>query len=183
MGEIQRGQKLLINGAGGGVGTFALQLVQSRGVETTGVDSSGKLEMLRSLGCNQVIDYTREDFTRKGQRYDLILDVRTTRSIFDYARALHPGGIYVTIGGPMARLLRILLLGPLLSLIAKKHFRIVALKPNKDLAYVNDLFDAGRVRPVIDRTYKLREVPDAMRYFSEGRHKGKVVIIMEHCRD
>jgi NADPH:quinone reductase-like Zn-dependent oxidoreductase len=135
-GQIQRGQKLLINGAGGGVGTFAVQISKSYGVEVTGVDSPGKLEMLRSMGFDQVIDYTKEDFTRKGQCYDLILDVKTNRSIFDYMRALSPNGIYVTVGGSSARLLQALFLGPWISMFTKKRVRIVLLKPNRDLAYM-----------------------------------------------
>ena len=179
-GQIQQGQKLLINGAGGGVGTFAVQIAKLYGVEVTGVDSSGKLDMLSSMGFDQVIDYTQEDFTKNGQCYDLILDVKTNRSIFDYARALSPNGIYVTVGGSMARLFQALILGPWISMISKKKIRIVGLKPNKDLAYMNELFEAGKVKPVIDGPYKLSEVPEAIRYFGEGNHKGKVVITLEH---
>jgi NADPH:quinone reductase-like Zn-dependent oxidoreductase len=179
-GQIRQGQKLLINGAGGGVGTFAVQIAKLYGVEVTGVDSSGKLDMLRSMGFDQVIDYTQEDFTKNGQCYDLILDVKTNRSIFDYARALSPNGIYVTVGGSMARLFQALILGPWISMISKKKIRIVGLKPNKDLAYMIELFEAGKVKPVIDGPYKLSEVPEAIRYFGEGNHKGKVVITLEH---
>ncbi len=179
-GQIQQGQRLLINGAGGGVGTFAVQIAKLYGVEVTGVDSSGKLDMLRSMGFDQVIDYTQEDFTKNGQCYDLILDVKTNRSIFDYTRALSPNGIYVTVGGSMARLFQALFLGPWISMISKKNIRIVGLKPNKDLAYMNELFEAGKVKPVIDGLYKLSEVPEAIRRFGEGNHKGKVVIVLEH---
>jgi NADPH:quinone reductase-like Zn-dependent oxidoreductase len=179
-GQIQQGQKLLINGAGGGVGTFAVQIAKLYGVEVTGVDSSGKLDMLRSMGFDQVIDYTQEDFTKNGQCYDLILDVKTNRSIFDYTRALCPNGIYVTVGGSMVRLFQALILGPWISMISKKKIRIVGLKQNKDLAYMNELFEAGKVKPVIDGPYKLSEVPEAIRYFGEGNHKGKVVITVEH---
>jgi NADPH:quinone reductase-like Zn-dependent oxidoreductase len=179
-GQIQPGQKILINGAGGGVGTFAVQIAKLYGVEVTGVDSSGKLDMLRSMGFDQVIDYTQEDFTKSGQCYDLILDVKTNRSIFDYTRALSPNGTYVTVGGSMARLFQALLLGPWISLISKKNIRIVGLKPNKDLAYMNELFEAGKVKPVIDGPYKLDEVPEALRYFGGGHHKGKVVITLEN---
>ena len=178
-GQIQSGQKLLINGAGGGVGTFAVQIAKLYGVEVTGVDSSGKLDMLRSMGFDQVIDYKQEDFTKKGQCYDLILDVKTNRSIFDYTRVLSPKGIYVTVGGFMTRLLQAFFLGPLISMIYKKKIRIVGLKPNKDLAFMNELFEAGKVKPVIDGPYKLSEVPEAIRYFGEGNHKGKVVITLE----
>jgi NADPH:quinone reductase-like Zn-dependent oxidoreductase len=179
-GQIQPGQKLLINGAGGGVGTFAVQIAKLYGVEVTGVDSSGKLDMLRSMGFDHVIDYTQEDFTKNGKCYDLILDVKTNRSIFDYTRALCPNGIYVTVGGSMVRLFQALLLGPWISMISKKNIRIVGLKQNKDLAYMNELFEAGKVKPVIDGPYKLDELPRAFRHFGEGAHKGKVVITVEH---
>jgi NADPH:quinone reductase-like Zn-dependent oxidoreductase len=179
-GQIQAGQKILINGAGGGVGTFAVQIAKLYGVEVTGVDSSGKLDMLRSIGFDQVIDYTKEDFTKKGQCYDLILDVKTNRSIFDYMRALSPNGIYVTVGGSTARLIQVLLLGPLISMISKKNIRLVGLKPNKDLAYMNELFEGGKIKPVIDGPYKLSEVPEALRYFGAGHHKGKVVVTLEN---
>jgi NADPH:quinone reductase-like Zn-dependent oxidoreductase len=179
-GQIQPGQKLLINGAGGGVGTFAVQIAKLYGVEVTGVDSSGKLDMMRSMGFDLVIDYTQEDFTKNRKCYDLILDVKTNRSIFNYTRVLRPNGIYVTVGGSMVRLFQALLLGPWISLISKKNIRIVGLKPNKDLAYMNELFEASKVKPVIDGPYKLDEVPKAFRHFGEGAHKGKVVITVEH---
>jgi len=177
-GQIQPGQKLLINGAGGGVGTFAVQIAKLYEVEVTGVDSTGKLDMLLTMGFDHVIDYTKEDFTKNGKCYDLILDVKTNRSIFDYTRALCRNGIYVTVGGSMGRLLQALLLGPSISMTRKKHIRIVALKPNKDLAYMNELFEAGKVKPVIDGPYRLDEVPDTFRIFGKGDHKGKIVITM-----
>lgn len=176
VGRIQPGQRLLINGAGGGVGTFAIQIAKLYGVEVTAVDSPGKLDMLRSMGAEHVIDYTQEDFTKTGQRYDLILDVKTNRSIFDCARALSPNGTYVTVGGSMARLFQALLLLPWIAMTTNKKIRIVSLKTNKDLGYMRELFEAGKVIPVIDGPYKFSEVPEAFRYFGEGRHKGKVVI-------
>ena len=179
-GKIRSGQKILINGAGGGVGTFAVQIAKLYGVEITGVDSAGKLDMLHSLGFDHVIDYKREDFTKNGKRYDLILDAKTNRSILDYTRALRPHGIYVTVGGSMIRLLQALMLGPWISMISKKKIGIVALKPNKDLAYMKELFEAGKVKPVIDGPYKLDEAPNAFRLFGEGAHKGKVVITVDH---
>jgi NADPH:quinone reductase-like Zn-dependent oxidoreductase len=135
-GEIQPGQKLLINGAGGGVGTFGVQIAKSIGVEVTGVDSPGKLDTMRSVGFDHTIDYTQEDFTRNGQCYDLILDTKTDRSTFDYARALSPNGIYVTVGGSTARLFQALIM---------------------DLNYINELFEAGKIKPVIDGPFKLNE--------------------------
>jgi NADPH:quinone reductase-like Zn-dependent oxidoreductase len=178
-GQIQPGQKLLINGAGGGVGTFAIQIAKLYGVEVTAVDSPEKLDMLRSMGAEHVIDYTHEDFTKNGQCYDLILDVKTNRSILDCARALSPNGIYVTVGGSMPRLLQALVLVPWILMTTNKKIRIVTLKPNKDLAYMKELFEAGKVIPVIDGPYKLSEVPKAFRHLGEGRHKGKVVITLE----
>ena len=176
VGQIKPGQKLLINGAGGGVGTFGIQIAKLYGVEATGVDSSGKLEMLRSMGFEHVIDYTKEDFTKNGKCYDLILDVKTNRSIFDCARSLCRNGTYVTVGGSMGRLLQALILRPWISMISKKNIRIVVLKTNKDLVYMNDLFEAGKVKPVIDGPYQLDEVPEAFRIFGKGEHKGKIVI-------
>jgi NADPH:quinone reductase-like Zn-dependent oxidoreductase len=175
-GKIKAGQRVLINGAGGGVGTFAVQLGKLYGVEMTGVDSASKLDMLLSMGFDHVIDYTKEDFTKNSKHYDLILDAKTNRSIFDYARALHPEGTYVTVGGNINRLLQILLVAPLVQLTSKKKICIVALKPNKDLVYMSELFEAGKVKPVIDGPYRLAEVPKAFELFGKGLHKGKVVI-------
>ncbi len=177
-GRLQPGQTLLINGAGGGVGTFAIQIAKTYGVEVTGVDSAGKLDMMRALGADHVIDYAREDFTRNGRTYDLILDVKTKRSILECVRALNPNGTYVTVGGSMARLFQALLLWPWIALTTKKSIRLVVLKPNKDLAYMTELFAAGKVVPVIDGPYELNETPEAFRYFGAGRHKGKVVVTL-----
>jgi NADPH:quinone reductase-like Zn-dependent oxidoreductase len=178
-GKIKTGQKILINGAGGGVGTFGIQIAKLYGAEVTGVDSPAKLDLLRSMGFDHVIDYTKEDFTKNGQRYDLVLDAKTNRSMFDYARALSPNGIYVTVGGSTSRLFQALLLRPWISMIYKKHMRIVALKPNKDLAYINELFEAGKIKPVIDGPYKLEEVAKAFRIFGKSGHKGKLVIALQ----
>jgi len=176
VGRIQSGQKLLLNGAGGGVGTFALQMALLQDVEVTVVDKPGKLDMLRAMGADHVIDYLQEDFTKSGKRYDLILDVKTNRSPFAYARALNPNGTYVTVGGHVPRLLQALFLGPMISRLYGKHVRIVGLKPNKDLAYMNELFEAGKLVPVIDGPYKLADVPDALRLFGTGDYKGKIVV-------
>jgi NADPH:quinone reductase-like Zn-dependent oxidoreductase len=177
-GKIRNGQKLLINGAGGGVGTFAIQLAKLYAAEVTGVDHTNKLDFLRSMGFDHVIDYTREDFTKNGRCYNLILDVKTNRSMFDYARALCPNGAYVTVGGSIGRLFHSLLLSPFISMISKKHIRLVALKPNKDLAYINELFEADKIKPVIEGPHKLHEFAEAFRIFAKGEHKGKVVITM-----
>ncbi len=180
-GEIQPGQKVLINGAGGGVGTFAVQIAKSLGAEVTGVDSPSKLDMLRSIGADHVIDYTQEDFTKNGQRYDFILDVVASRSIFDYKRALSPEGIFVMVGGSGAAILQAFILGPLISMTGSKKTGIVMWKPNnkEDLAILEELFSTGKVKPVIDRLYPLSEVPEAMRYLEGGYSKGKVVITVE----
>jgi NADPH:quinone reductase-like Zn-dependent oxidoreductase len=175
-GKIKQGQKLLINGAGGGVGTFGIQIAKLYGVEVTGVDNTGKLDMMHSMGFDHVIDYTKEDFTKNGKCYDLILDVKTNRSVFDYTRSLCRNGIYVTVGGSLGRLFQALLLAPWISMILKKYIRIVALKPNKDLNYINELFEAGKIKAVIDGPYRLDEVPDAFRLFGKANHKGKIVI-------
>ncbi|MGH7574162.1 MAG: NAD(P)-dependent alcohol dehydrogenase [Longimicrobiales bacterium] len=178
VGRIQSGQKLLLNGAGGGVGTLALQLAKLHDVEVTVVDKPGKLEMLRAMGADHSIDYVEQDFTRAGKRYDLILDVKTNRSSFAYARALNPDGAYVTVGGSIPRLLQTLVLGPFVSRLHHKHLRIVALKPNKDLAYINELFEAGKLRPVIHGSYELADLPEALRLFASGDHQGKIIVTM-----
>ncbi len=176
MKNIRSGQKLLINGAGGGVGTFALQIAKLYGMEVTGIDSPGKLEMMRALGFDHVIDYTKEDFTKNGQCYDLILDVKTSRSVFDFTRVLNRQGVYVSVGGSMARLLPAVLFSPLISMISKKHIRLVALRANRDLLYMNELFEAGKVKPVIDGPYRFDEFRKAFEHFGKGVHKGKIVI-------
>ncbi len=180
-GKIQPGQKVLINGAGGGVGTFAVQIAKSFGAEVTGVDSPSKLDMMRSIGADHVIDYTQEDFTKSGQRYDLILDVVASRSIFDYKRALSPKGIFVMVGGSLVAILQAFLLGPLISMTGNKKMGIVMWKPNnkEDLAILEELFEAGKVVPVIDRRYPLSETAEALQYLEEGHARGKVVITVE----
>jgi NADPH:quinone reductase-like Zn-dependent oxidoreductase len=179
MGRLRAGQTLLVNGAGGGVGTLAIQIAKLHGVEATGVDSAGKLGLLRSLGYDHVLDYTREDFTAGGRRYDLILDLKTNRSPVTYLRALSPRGVYVTVGGSTGRLVQAVLLGLVLPLASRKRLRLVALKPNKDLGYMTGLVEAGSVKPVIDSCYPLSDTAAAMRRFSEGGYKGKIVITME----
>jgi NADPH:quinone reductase-like Zn-dependent oxidoreductase len=181
-GQIQPGQKVLINGAGGGMGTFAVQIAKYFGAEVTGVDSAGKLDMLRSIGADHVIDYTQEDYTNSGQRYDLIMDVVAHRSIFDYWRALSPEGIFVIVGGSLATFLQVVFLGALISRMGSKKLGVNAWEPNnkEDLALLAELFEAGKVVPVIDRRYPLSELPEALRYLEEGHALGKVVITVEH---
>jgi NADPH:quinone reductase-like Zn-dependent oxidoreductase len=179
-GQIQPGQKVLINGAGGGMGTFAVQLAKYYGAEVTGVDSASKLDMLRSLGADHVIDYSEEDYTKSGRRYDLILDVVAYRSVFDYRRALSPEGTFIIVGGSLTTFLQVLILGTLLSRMGNQKLGLNPYAPNKeDLAFLAELFEAGKVVPVIDRRYPLSEVPEAFRYLEEEPHLGKIVITME----
>ena len=179
-GQIQPGQKVLINGGGGGVGTFAVQIAKSFGADVTGVDSTKKLDMMRSIGADLVIDYTQEDFTKNGQRYDLILNVAAYGSIFDYRRALSPKGIYVMTGGSVARIFQTGLLGPWISMTGSKKMGSLMHKPNnRDLVFMNELLEAGKITPVIDRRYPLSEVAEALRYFGEGHAQGKVVITVQ----
>jgi NADPH:quinone reductase-like Zn-dependent oxidoreductase len=181
-GQIRPGQKVLINGAGGGMGTFAVQIAKMYGAEVTGVDSSRKLDMLRSIGADHVIDYTREDYTRSGQCYDVILDVVAHRSVFDYRRALSPEGRFFIIGGSLGTFLRVVLVGALISRSGSKKLGINAYDMNnrEDYTALGELFEAGKVVPVIDRCYPLGEVPEALRYLEGGRALGKVVIAVEH---
>jgi NADPH:quinone reductase-like Zn-dependent oxidoreductase len=178
-GQIRSGQKVLINGASGGVGTFAVQIAKSFGAVVTGVCSTRKLDMLRSIGADSVIDYTREDFPKSGQRYDLILAAGGYHPISDYKRALSPEGIYVCAGGSMAQYFQATLLGPLISMTGSKKLGSMFAKPNqKDYVFLIELFEAGKVLPFIDRRYPLSEVPEALRYYGEGHAQGKIVITM-----
>ncbi len=175
-GQIQPGQRVLINGAGGGSGTFAVQIAKSFEAEVTGVDSTNKLDIMRSIGADHVIDYTQEDFTQNGQRYDRIVDMAAHHSTFDVKRALSAKGIYAVIGGSTPRILQTVFLGSWISLTGSKKMGLVLHKPNKDLAFMIELFKAGKVVPAIDRRYQLSEVPEALRYFGEGHARGKIVI-------
>jgi NADPH:quinone reductase-like Zn-dependent oxidoreductase len=181
-GQIQPGQKVLINGASGGNGTFAVQIAKSFGAEVTGVCSTRNLDMVHSIGADEVIDYTQEDFTKSGQLYDLILATGGYRSIFDYKRALSPKGIYVSTGGSEAQTYQAMFLGPLISMTgSKKMGALYPGEPNqKDLVFMKELIEAGKVKPVIDRRYPLSEVAEALRYYGEGHSQGKVVISVAH---
>ncbi len=179
-GQVQPGQNVLINGAGGSAGTFAVQLAKIYGAEVTGVDNTGKLDFMRSLGADHVIDYTREDFTKNGKQYDLILDVVAHRSVFAYTRALRPNGSYFAVGGSVATGFQILLLGPWIRRTVGKKIRLLVVRPNlRDLAFITELCEAGKVVPVIDRRYSLSETAEALRYLGEGHARGKVVITVE----
>ena len=175
-GSITKGQKVLINGASGGVGTFAIQLAKFYGAEVTGVCSSTKMDLVRSLGADHVIDYTKEDFSKKGELYDLIVDIKGFHSIFAYHRALNKGGKYAMVGGSTSLVNQVLFLGPLISLISDKKMGLMLHKANKGLDTIKKLLEEGKVKPVIDRRYPLHEVPDAMHYYAKGFAKGKVVI-------
>ena len=174
-GQIQPGQKVLINGASGGIGTFAVQIAKSFGAEVTGVCSTRNLDMLRSIGADHVIDYTQEDFTKSEQRYDLILDVAANRSVSDYMRALSPKGRYVAVAFK---------LGAMFARYGDKKAIQLSHEPNvKDLAFMKELIEAGKVVPVIDRRYPLSEVAEAMRYYGEGHPAGKVTITRDSKSD
>jgi NADPH:quinone reductase-like Zn-dependent oxidoreductase len=176
-GKIQSGQKVLINGASGGVGTFAVQIAKSYGAEVTGVCSTRNIDILQSIGVDHAIDYTREKFTENKQSYDLILGVNGHQPISDYKRALTRNGIFVHVGGSGAQMFQAMVLGPWISKTEGKKMGTLLQRANqKDLIYIKELLEAGKIKPVIDRCYKLNEVPEALRYFEEGHAQGKVVI-------
>ena len=185
-GQIQPGQKVLINGASGGVGTFAVQIAKSFGADVTGVCSTRNVDLVRSLGADHIIDYTKEDFAKGDQRYDVILDNVPNHSLSECRRILNPNGKYVMIGGggpndsrwigPFGRVINTMVLSPFVS---QKMGMMMADANQKDLTVLGDLMQSGKVKPVIDRTYKLSEVPAAIAYLEEGHARGKVVITVE----
>ncbi|MFD1134687.1 NAD(P)-dependent alcohol dehydrogenase [Paenibacillus urinalis] len=180
-GDIKQGQRVLINGAGGGVGTFAIQYAKLHGAEVTAVDLAEKLEMLQTLGADHVLDYSSEDFTARGYKYDLILDVVGNRSTFALKRTLKKGGRYVMIGGTMLRIFQNLLLGPFVSRLEKKKMMLLIHKPNNgDQQVWKELVELGQVLPVIDQEYPLSEAAQAFRDIGEGRLKGKAVISIKN---
>jgi NADPH:quinone reductase-like Zn-dependent oxidoreductase len=175
--QIQPGQKILIYGASGGVGTFAVQIAKAFGAEVTAVCSTRKVDMVRSLGADYVIDYTQGDFTQNGQQYDVIVAANGYRSIFEYRRALKPHGIYVVTGGTMPQIFQGILLGPWVSMMgSKKMGNLLARSSQEDLVFLKELLEAGKVVPIIDRCYPLSEVPEALRYVETNHAKGKVII-------
>jgi len=180
LGHIQSGQKVLINGASGGSGTFAIQIAKTFDVEITGVCSTGKMDFVRSLGVDHVIDYTREDFTRNGEKYDLIVDAHAMHSMFDYRRALNPNGRYIVHGGATHTLMSILLLGRLLLLFDNRRTQILLHKANKGLDGLGALLQSGKVVPVIDKCFPFSETIDALKYYGNGNARGKVVIAMQN---
>jgi NADPH:quinone reductase-like Zn-dependent oxidoreductase len=183
-GRIQAGQKVLIYGASGGIGTFAVQIAKSCGAEVTGICGTGSMEMVRSLGADRVIDYTKEDFGKQTERYDLIVATAGYRSIFDYQRALNPEGIYVATGGSMrgpkamAQIMESMLLGPLMSMAGGKKMGNLPIMPatQSDYTFLTRLIETGKVKPVIDRRYPLSKAVEGLRYYEKGHAKGKVAI-------
>jgi NADPH:quinone reductase-like Zn-dependent oxidoreductase len=179
-GKIRPGQKVLIIGASGGVGMFAVQIAKAFGTDVTGVCSTKKVDMVRSIGADRVIDYTKEDFAQNGQQYDLILAAGGNHSIFDYRRVLTDEGIYVCVGGSMTQYAQAMFFGPLISIVSKKKIGTVFAPPNrKDYAFLTELFEEGKLVPVVDRSFPLCETGEAFRYYGEGNTQGKVVITME----
>jgi NADPH:quinone reductase-like Zn-dependent oxidoreductase len=181
-GNVKSGQKVLINGAGGGAGTFAIQLAKSFGAEVTAVDNSEKLDLMLSLGADHVVDYTKEDFAERDTRYDFVLDVVGVRSIKTWKRVLQPEGIYLAAGGSVSQIARTLLLGALISWGTKKKIGVLGVNFNKkDIATTLELMESGQITATIDRLFPLQDVPEAMRYLGAEHSKGKVVIVMNGC--
>jgi len=174
-GRINRGQQVLINGAGGGVGTFAIPIAKSMGTEVTGVDSTEKFEVMRTVGADHVIDYRQDDFTRTGSTYDLILEVMARRSLSDYRRALKPNGRCILVGGSTSVIQKAMAFG---SLAAKKIQLLLHTPDVNDLERMNELYKKGTYEPIIDRSFELAELAEAFRYYESGHHKGKLVIRM-----
>ena len=175
-GGLSEGQKILINGGGGGVGTLGVQMAKTVNIHVTGVDSQEKFPMMRELGFDELIDYKKTDFTKTGEQYDLILDTKSTRPPRSYLKALKPDGKYVTVGGGVFRMLQLAVWKGLFSSRSQKQLKILALKPNEGLEKVAEWFLAGQVRTVIDGPYPLEQIPELLEYFGNGRHKGKIVI-------
>jgi len=181
-GNLQPGQRVLIQGASGGVGTFAVQIAKAFGAEVTGVCSTRNLDMVRSIGADHVIDYKKEDFTRNGRRYDLILAVNGYHPISDYLRALGPEGVYVVAGGSMVQLFQASVLGPRISRTGRQKTHVVSLVQNrKDLVFMKELLESGKVVPVIDKCFTLSEASEAIRYFEEEHAQGKVVLTVPNA--
>lgn len=175
--QVRPGQKILINGAGGGVGTFAVQLAKLWGAEVTAVDKGGKLSMLRKLGADHVIDYTKEDFSSNGRRYDRIIDMVARKSVFDCKRTLSPDGIYAVVGGKISTMLQVGIFGSLISARGQKIGMLIH-EPNKGLDFLTELFESGKIKAVIGRSYPLEEAADAVQSIGEGTAKGKLIITM-----
>lgn len=182
-GKIQAGERVLIYGASGGVGTFALQLAKAFGAHVTAVCSTGKVALARELGADRVLDYTREDFLNSGEKYDLILAANGKRSLMEYRRGLKPAGRYVMTGGAMSQIFQALIFGPVMSIGSKKMSNLMAAPSSADLSELCGIIEAGKVTPVIDRCYPLAELREAFQYLSEGHARGKVVISVADTSD
>lgn len=172
VGQIKKGMKVLINGAGGGVGSLGLPIAKIYGCEVTGVDTGQKLHVMKDIGFDHIIDYKQQDFTRNGEKYDLILDAKTSRSPRHYIRSLTPDGKYVSIGGAIPKLLRL----AVARKVFKKPVFMVGLKANKDMDEIHKLYEEGKLKPVIDGPYPLEKTPWAIQHFGEGQHHGKVIV-------
>ncbi|SHJ80222.1 NADPH:quinone reductase [Arenibacter nanhaiticus] len=176
VGQIKEHQKILINGAGGGVGSFGLQIAKLYNADVTGVDTGEKLKTMQTQGFDKTIDYKKEDFTKGDQQYDLILDCKTNRSLWKFLKVLKPKGKYVSIGGRSSKLLQMLYMSPILKLFSKKRVHLVTLKPNRDLEYINQLYEENSIYYVIDGPYNFDKIPWAIQRFGDGLHYGKIVI-------
>jgi NADPH:quinone reductase-like Zn-dependent oxidoreductase len=174
--KLEAGNKILMNGAGGGVGSFIIQMARMNNLHVTAVDSADKLDFMQSLGADEVIDFRKEDFTRNGQQYDLIIDVVANRTLSNYSKSLRPGGVLSVVGGRVSTILKVALFG---SIYKKKDGRILKIlvhKPNKDLNYFNELFETGRVKPVIDKVFPLNQTSEALQYIGNAKVKGKAIV-------
>lgn len=179
LGNLAKGQQILINGAGGGMGTFGLQIAKTYDAEVTGVDGVHKFDMMQELGFDHVIDYQQEDFARNGKQYDLILDAKTNRSPGAFLRSLKPNGKYISVGGKSGKLLQLFFLGRVIKLFTGKSVKVLALEQNKYLDKMNEMYESGAIKPVIDGPHSFDKVPYLIKYFGEARHRGKIVITME----
>ena len=176
VGQLKEHQKILINGGGGGVGSFGIQIAKLYNADVTGVDTGEKLKAMKTQGFDDLIDYKKEDFTKSDQQYDLILDCKTNRSLWKFLKVLKPEGKYVSIGGRSGKLLQMLYMRPLLKLFSKKQVHMVMLKANQDLEYINQLYEDNKINCVLDGPYTFDKIPWAVQRFGDGLHHGKIVI-------
>jgi NADPH:quinone reductase-like Zn-dependent oxidoreductase len=174
--SLKKNQKILINGGGGGVGTLAIQIAKMHECNVTAVDATSKLDLMKSLSCDEVIDYTQTDFTKNGEAYDFILDCKTKRSAFRFLKSLSPNGKYVSIGGDVHRILGIALWGKIISLFSSKKIELLALKPNEGLIEMTEYFVQKNIKCQIDGPHSLEDIPNLVKYFGSGEHKGKIVV-------
>ncbi len=176
LAKLKDGQKVLINGAGGGVGTLAVQMAKELKVEVTGVDSGMKLNLLQAIGYDHVVDYQKEDFTLSKHKYDVILDTKTNRPISHYSRVLQKGGHYISVGGEMKRIFQIMTTGAWYSSTQNQNIKVLGLKPNKDLMLMNEWFEEGKMKPILEGPFPMEEIPRLLQHFGHGNHMGKIVI-------